>query len=231
MNNNTYGSKETYTLDDIKSIIDSHMDDEREFDFTVDKELAKEIYDYIKDEYYVSDESENPFDEDADVFSISVLFDMKGYTENNPEADIALYCGDAKGNSGKWLLGESDNIDYYFGTDISDNDIEDYFVGHKNSTWTRFNYLGDVEILDDPDYEDEYTCDQDCENCADNPDDELSDSELAECDYIDSVVNQVANLDCKDCIADKLFDLAYTFKKFGYDEARLEMREILEDDE
>lgn len=216
-------NKNTYTLEKIEQIIDSHMTDFHNFAFVVNYDLADEISDYLADTYDIEDDENALYDEtddsDSDEFILMVSFRNKGTDFN---------CANARHDNGRWILCEDKDIDYYISLDMTDSDIKTYLSGIGNLSWTRFDYLGDVEILDDSDYEDEDSCDGDCETCPDNPD--IPDEVKERIRIIANVADRIADMECHcpHCVMEELIRLAKTFEQIGYDNAKDEMQAMLD---
>jgi hypothetical protein len=195
------------TLDEIFERIDDAIEEKSNIMFVVNFALAKEISEYLDDEFGIEDEHSQLYEEDLDEYYVSLYFDEDG---------IHFYCESAKGNSGEFKLSDCGGIiDYYIFLEMSEEEINEKLQGE--GVWGLYDVaaLGDdIENLD-------ISC-EDCNKCEDNDEDDAEFEMLA--NWAEKIVE---NDLCFGCVFNIIADAYYTGKKIGARDSKLEMIETL----
>ena len=97
-------NKNTYTLPQVKEIIDEHLELSRNFLLVCDFSLAHYIYDYLSNDYGIEIESLE-LSSEVDEYYVSMSFYSDG--------EMKSFCEFAKCSNGQYKYDEVDNIDYY----------------------------------------------------------------------------------------------------------------------
>lgn len=175
-------TKNKISYEDIINIIDNHMESKTNLMFVCDEDLAEFIEFYMADEYDLKD-YEYTYSEDVKEFYVTIYFNK--YNAN-------LFIENARGLSGNYKLDESDVCDYFIGTDMTEDECDEY-LNCECGTWSWF------EIEDDE-------CDEvcDCECCC-----KCCNEEETITDVINRYTFEIVEVSpCPCCINEKLVKFA-----------------------
>lgn len=221
------------TFEELCQTINNHFESKTNFLFVVDLDLACDICDYIEENHDLVAEDEE-LETSIEEYYVSVYF--------GDNDDIKMYVESARGNSGKYKITDDSNdyIDYFIGTTMTENEADKYLLG--DGIWSWFKVVGeDTDVEEDDSKPDDCaTCEDryECDDYIERQKQESEEEELCFCDecteereqaLFDEVFSLMFSGDaCRNCIIEKVIDIAYDFKKLGYLEARDEMREFLD---
>jgi hypothetical protein len=201
------------TLSNIYQVIDNHIESETQFMFVTDKNLAELICEYVADNYNLYDEDMELSDKYKDYY-VSLYYDEDG---------VSFYCETARGISGEYKFTDAmeDHVDYFVCNGMSEHDVNIKLQG-ENCTWSWIDLKEDnqeyIEDCEDEDLEDNELEEQcDCPECTKN-------MYLAE-----SVRTMFENQLCPQHIFKMLQDIYDKAFDDGYEDARNEMKDWLED--
>jgi len=221
-------NKQKYTLSQVEGIIDSHIESETNFTLVCNFELAHYIYDYLGNEY----------DVEADSIELSSEVDEYYVSMNFYKNDITFVCEYAKWDqAGTYKYDDGDKIDYFVFSNMSFGDIREYL---SRDGCIRFCELIDEDCIDDTEVEnenvdelldgEEHYQDCPCVSCKMSRG-EFTDDEEYEIGLVEHYAQYIENSECE-CGSDLrniLYSMLQECMSMGYENAKDEMREFLED--
>ncbi len=190
------------TFEELCQTIDNHFESKTNFLFVVDLDLACDICDYIEEIHGLYAENEE-LSANINEYYITVIF--------SEDEEVKMYVESARGNSGKFKLSDLDNdyIDYFIGTDMSENEADKYLLG--DGTWSWFKVVEEDDEVDEEESE-------------------LSDSEDEFAKLVNETLSAILDLGgCPNCILESLLDFGGKCLSLGHSDAVDEIREFLDD--
>lgn len=164
------------TLSDIYQVIDSHIENQIQFMFVVNRDLAELICEYVADNYDLYDEEMQLSDKYKDYY-VSLYYDGD---------EVSFYCESARGYNGeyKWSDAMENRVDYFICNDMSEEEADDKLLGYMCTwSWIDVDWEEDDNVAEsslckcceckNSDSCDEYEC-----TCKDM----VEENELCQCD-------------------------------------------------
>ena len=178
------------TINELKKVIDNHIEVGRYCTFIVTPPLAYLICEYLETEYDLFDEDPGIFT-DVKEFYLSLCFDGN---------EVEFFCEDAKGLSGEYKLCDMNDCDYFIesGIKMNSKQMNDKLQGER-CTWSRFELV--EEIVSE--------CDGCCDCCEFGDEEEIDVEDLLEV-YVERL-QDVGN--CKTCLSQILEDFMHDIFK------------------
>ena len=242
-------NKQKYTIEQVEGIIDSHIENDKDFTFICNFELAHYIYDYLGNEYDLEATSVE-LSSEIDEYYVSMSFYEDG--------DIDFFCEFAKWDqTGTYKYSEGIDLDYFVFSGMSFGDVRE-FLGGKDCK------IVFCELVDE-DCVEEYcqccNCENKCDDfeCTCNMDDNNEtengnmidedvcsvcgevDCDCGECmcddcrsqrhdDIVNASVGKafekiMASEGCPNCIVDALFEMSLEMKRLGWSDHQMYISE------
>lgn len=211
-------NKTKYTPSQVKSIIDFNLQESKSFMFVCDFSLAHYIYDYLHNDYGIV-ATALELSTDIDEYFVSLQFYDNG--------DMDFVCEFSKGEDDDYKYDESDDINYYVFTDMAFGDVREYLTGKGE---LDFCELVDEDCVDELLEGEEHYQNCQCVSCKSARGEFTADEEY-EIGLVEHYAGYIENSECEcgSMLRNILYSMLQECMSMGYENAREEMRDFLED--
>jgi len=207
-------NKTEYIFSQVEDIIDYNLQESKSFLFVCDFALAHKIYDYIHNDYGIIGTSLE-LCSDIDEYYVSLQF--------YPNGDMDFVCEYSKGEDDNYKYDEVDEIIYYVFSSMSFGEVREFLVGKGELEFCKL--IDDThELLEGEDHYQDCGC-VSCKSARS----EFTPEEEYEIGMVEYYAQYVENSECGSQLRNILYSMLQEGISMGYENAKLEMREFLED--